>query len=444
MSMLGSLGVLLGVAAIIYFSLKEINIIIAAPLATMIVVLLNQMDVVTSLLGNQPNNYMGALSTYILNYFAIFLLGSILAKLMEASNATVSIADFILQKVGYDNPYRVLVAIFIISAILTYGGISLFVVMFAVLPLAKSLFKKMDLAWNLIQVPLWLGIATITMTVLPGTPAIQNVIPIQYLDTSLTAAAIPSILGGIGCVIFGLFYMNYTLKKSLAKGENFSTYTSGAQTEASDRKQPPFIASIMPLTILVLIAISGSVLGNDFIKKNIIYVALIVGILLALILFYRYIPDKIGSLSVGATGSVGPIFATSSAVAFGAVVMIAPGFKIFSDLILNIPGSPLISLTVLTSAMSAITGSSSGALGIVMPNFSEYYLSTGLNPEMIHRVAAVASNILTIVPQSGVLLTFLSLTGLNHKTGFKQAFTTVFMGTLIAEIIIIIVGSLMY
>ena len=444
MSMLGSLGVLLGVAAIIYFSLKEINIIIAAPLATLIVVLLNQMDVVTSLLGNQPNNYMGALSTYILNYFAIFLLGSILAKLMEASNATVSIADFILQKVGYDNPYRVLVAIFIISAILTYGGISLFVVMFAVLPLAKSLFKKMDLAWNLIQVPLWLGIATITMTVLPGTPAIQNVIPIQYLDTSLTAAAIPSILGGIGCVIFGLFYMNYTLKKSLAKGENFSTYTSGAQTEASDRKQPPFIASIMPLTILVLIAISGSVLGNDFIKKNIIYVALIVGILLALILFYRYIPDKIGSLSVGATGSVGPIFATSSAVAFGAVVMIAPGFKIFSDLILNIPGSPLISLTVLTSAMSAITGSSSGALGIVMPNFSEYYLSTGLNPEMIHRVAAVASNILTIVPQSGVLLTFVSLTGLNHKTGFKQAFTTVFMGTLIAEIIIIIVGSFMY
>lgn len=444
MSMLGSFGVLLGVVAIIYFSLKEINIIIAAPLATLIVVLLNRMDVVTSLLGNQPNNYMGALSTYILNYFAIFLLGSILAKLMEASSATVSIADFILQKVGYENPYRVLVAIFIISAILTYGGISLFVVMFAVLPLAKSLFKKMDLAWNLIQVPLWLGIATVTMTVLPGTPAIQNVIPIQYLDTSLTAAAVPSILGSIGCVIFGLFYMKYTLKKSLAKGENFSTYTSGAQTETADRKQPAFIASIMPLTILVIIAISGSVLGNDFIKKNIIYVALIVGILLALILFYRYIPDKIGSLSVGATGSVGPIFATSSAVAFGAVVMIAPGFKIFSDLILNIPGSPLISLTVLTSAMSAITGSSSGALGIVMPNFSEYYLSTGLNPEMIHRVAAVASNILTIVPQSGVLLTFLSLTGLNHKTGFKQAFTTVLLGTLIAEIIIIIVGSLMY
>lgn len=161
-------------------------------------------------------------------------------------------------------------------------------------------------------------------------------------------------------------------------------------------------------------------------------------------MFYGYIDNKISTLSVGASGSIGPIFATASAVAFGAVVMIAPGFGIFSDLILNIPGSPLISLTVLTSAMSAITGSSSGALGIVMPNFAQYYLDAGLNPEMIHRVAAVASNILTIVPQSGVLLTFLSLTGLNHKTGFKQTFITVFGSTLVAECIIIIVGSFLY
>ncbi len=120
--------------------------------------------------------------------------------------------------------------------------------------------------------------------------------------------------------------------------------------------------------------------------------------------------------------------------------MVAPGFKFFSDLILNIPGNPLISLTVLTSSMSAITGSSSGALGIVMPNFAQFYLDKGVDPEMIHRVAAVASNILTIVPQSGVFLTFLALTGLNHKNAFKQTFITVSVGTLIAEVIIIVTG----
>lgn len=438
MEFLGPIGVLLGIIAIVYFSLKEIHITIAAPMATILVVLLNSMPLVESLLGKEPNNYMGALGGYIMSYFAIFLLGSILAKLMEVSGATVSIAEFILKKVGYQNPYRILVAIFIISAILTYGGISLFVVMFAVLPLARSLFKKMDLAWNLIQVPLWLGIATFTMTILPGTPAIQNVIPIQYLNTSLTAALVPSILGSVGCIAFGLFYMKRCLTKSLEVGENYATYTSQTNEDTTERVLPPFVASILPLILLIAIAIIGSLLGDEFVKKNIIYVALLTGIISAIVLFNKYIDKKIATLSIGASGAVGPIFATASAVAFGSVVTAASGFGVFSDIILNIPGPPVISLTVLTSAMAAITGSSSGALGIVMPNFAQYYLDAGVSPEIIHRVAAVASNILTIVPQSGVFLTFLSLTGLSHKNGFKQTFITVFGSTLVAESIIIL------
>ncbi|HEL0559362.1 permease [Streptococcus equi subsp. zooepidemicus Sz105] len=438
MEFLGPIGVLLGIIAIVYFSLKEIHITIAAPMATILVVLLNSMPLVESLLGKEPNNYMGALGGYIMSYFAIFLLGSILAKLMEVSGATVSIAEFILKKVGYQNPYRILVAIFIISAILTYGGISLFVVMFAVLPLARSLFKKMDLAWNLIQVPLWLGIATFTMTILPGTPAIQNVIPIQYLNTSLTAALVPSILGSVGCIAFGLFYMKRCLTKSLEVGENYATYTSQTNEDTTERVLPPFVASILPLILLIAIAIIGSLLGDEFVKKNIIYVALLTGIISAIVLFNKYIDKKIATLSIGASGAVGPIFATASAVAFGSVVTAASGFGVFSDIILNIPGPPVISLTVLTSAMAAITGSSSGALGIVMPNFAQYYLDAGVSPEIIHRVAAVASNILTIVPQSGVFLTFLSLTGLSHKNGFKQTFITVFGSTLVAESIIML------
>ncbi|AEJ25780.1 GntP family permease [Streptococcus equi subsp. zooepidemicus] len=438
MEFLGPIGVLLGIIAIVYFSLKEIHITIAAPMATILVVFLNSMPLVESILGKEPNNYMGALGGYIMSYFAIFLLGSILAKLMEVSGATISIAEFILKKVGYQNPYRILVAIFIISAILTYGGISLFVVMFAVLPLARSLFKKMDLSWNLIQVPLWLGIATFTMTILPGTPAIQNVIPIQYLNTSLTAALVPSILGSVGCIAFGLFYMKRCLTKSLEVGENYATYTSQTNEDTTERVLPPFVASILPLILLIVIAIIGSLLGDEFVKKNIIYVALLTGIISAIVLFNKYIDQKIATLSIGASGAVGPIFATASAVAFGSVVTAASGFGVFSDIILNIPGPPVISLTVLTSAMAAITGSSSGALGIVMPNFAQYYLDAGVSPEIIHRVAAVASNILTIVPQSGVFLTFLSLTGLNHKNGFKQTFITVFGGTLVAESIIML------
>lgn len=444
MEFIAPLGIILGVVAIIYFSVKEIHISIAAPMATILVILLNKMDIVTSMLGTEKSNYMGALGNYVMSYFAIFLLGSILAKFMEESGATISIADFILSKFGTTHPYRVLVAIFVVSFILTYGGISLFVVMFAIIPLARNLFKKLDIAWNLIQIPLWLGIATMTMTMLPGTPAIQNVIPIEYLDTSLTAAAIPSIAGSIGCGVFGLLYMKYALNKSIKKGENYSTYTNNEDETVITKKVPNFIISILPLLVLVIIAITGSSFGSEFLKKNVIYIALIVAIFLAVILFYKYTPSKIRILSVGASSSIIPIFATSSAVAFGSVVMGAPGFSVFSEIITSIPGSPLISLTVLTSTMSAITGSASGALGIVMPNFADYYLSTGLNPELIHRVAAIASNILTIVPQSGVLITFLSISKLTHKTGFKETFITVAGGSFISLIIVISLGLVMY
>jgi len=231
---------------------------------------------------------------------------------------------------------------------------------------------------------------------------------------------------------------------SLKQGENYATYVENDNCITIDRKLPSFIASILPLICLILIAICGSIFGNDFIKKNIIYVALIVAILLSVLLFRSFLANKIQTLSIGASGSVGPIFATSSSVAFGAVIMIAPGFSFFSELIMSIPGNPLISLTTLTALMSGVTGSSSGSLGIVMPNFAQYYLETGINPQLIHRVAAVASNILTLTPQSGVVLTFLSLTKLTHKTGFKDTFIVVTVGTLIAEVIIITLGLMIY
>lgn len=444
MEIIGSLGVLLAIIAIIYFSLREINILVAAPLATAIVIIFNQMNPVVTLLGKAPNQYMGALSGYILNYFAVFLLGSILAKLMEASGATTAIANYILEKVGHDSPYKIMVAIFAISSILTYGGISLFVVMFAVLPLARSLFKKIDLSWHLIQSPLWLGIATFTMTILPGTPSIQNVIPIQYLNTSLTAAAIPSVLGAISCVIFGLFYMKHCLNKSLAKGETYATYALDTSEVIEERELPQFLPSIAPLASLIVIALAGSILGSEFVKKNIIYIALLVAILLAVVLFKRFIAEPLKTINLGAVASISPIFATGSAVAFGSVVVTSVGFNVFSKLILNLPGNPLISLTVLTSSITAITGSSSGSLGIVLPNFAQFYLDKGVEPEMIHRVSAIASNIFTVVPQSGVLLTFLALTGLTHKTGFKETFISVAGSTSIALVVIILSNMILH
>lgn len=443
MEILEIIGILLGVALIIAFVLKGVHIMIAAPVATFAVVLLNQMPIAQSLIGIEHNEFMGAFGNYIANFLPVFLLGAILAKFMEDSGATTSIAESIVAKIGTDKPYRAMVSLFVVSFILSYGGISIFVIMFALIPLARSLFKRLNMSWNLIQVPLWLGVSTVSLVILPGAPSIQNVIPTRFLGTTLVAAAIPSIIGALFTILFGLWYMKYNLKKSQARGEVYATYVKEEVETTVEQNVPPFLISITPLIGLIVLVLIGSNLGNEMLESNIIYIALLTAISLSVFLFRKHVTSVKTTFTNGAISCFVPIFATSSAVAFGAVITSAQGFTFFSELIASIPGTPLISLAVLTSFMSAVTGSASGALGIIGPTYAVGYVEMGLNPELIHRVASIASVITAQMPQSGVVLTFLALSKLNYKNGYKEGLITIAIGNLIALVTVIILGSLM-
>lgn len=445
---MSTLGIVIGIALIILLTLKGVSILIAAPLASIIVIIFSNLSIVNVLLGTGSGTYMGSLGSYTMNYFVMFLLGAVLAKLMEESGATVAISENILKRIGTDNPYRVLVAIFIISIVLTYGGISVFVVMFAILPLAKSMFKKMNLEWLLIQVPFWGGVATFTMVTAPGSPSISNVIPIEYFDTSLTAASLPSILASIGAIIFCLWYMKFCLKRSLKANKGYEEPANMANVEEFTKPLPSFSKSIVPLLLLILISILGSIYGNmyenEFIKKNIVYIALLVGIVSSVILFRDKYDNIIAPFNLGATNAVGVIIATSSAVAFGSITVAMPGFESISKAVLGISSNPYISLAIITAIMSGISGSSSGALGIVLPAYSEYFLQSGANPELLHRVAAISSDILPMVPHGGAVITFLSISGLTYKNGLKEGFITVTVSSLISLAIVIATGVLFY
>ncbi|WP_266204773.1 hypothetical protein [Pontibacter kalidii] len=149
-------------------------------------------------------------------------------------------------------------------------------------------------------------------------------------------------------------------------------------------------------------------------------------------------------LNEGASGSVMPILLTSSSVAFGFVITLAPGFRFISDFILGIPGNPLISLSLASAAFGGITGSSSGALSIVLQAFAENYLALGIHPDVIHRVAAIASSVFTVMPHSGVILTMFALTGLNHKNAFKYQFLGMTITNFLALVTVIVAAELIY
>lgn len=437
MAIIQTLGILVAIGLIIYLAVRGISGMVAAPVAAIVVIITNQMALFPSLVGTDVS-YTTGLVGYIMNFFGVFLIGAILAKFMEESGAAQSIAEAILARTGTKRPYAVLVALFVITAVLTFGGISQFVVLFVLVSLAKPLFRQLKIAWNLVVIPIILGFGTFTATMLPGTPSIQNIVPMSYLGTTLTAAPVLGIIGAVVATAFGLWYLWAMLKRSLARGESFADYgVDEAQKDEARREIPPVSISVLPMIVMILLILGGSILQIP----NIILIGLTVATVLAFFLLRRYIPDALAALNQGAHGSILPVFLTASTVAFGTVITQAAGFRTISDLILSIPGNPLISLSVATAAFGAITGSASGAIGIVLGAFGPTYLAMGLNPEVVHRIAAMASSPLALMPHAGIILTFLAITGLTHRNAFRYMFVTN-LGSNLLALISAILGSI--
>lgn len=436
MIILGVVGVFLAIVAIIYWTTKNLNVMVAAPLASLIVALTNQMPILETMLGKEQS-YMTGLAGFLINNFAIFMLGSILAKYMEASGATQTIANSILRVVGKESPYKVLLAIVLIASLLTYGGVSLFVVIFTLLPLSRPLFKELNINWELFPIPVFLGVSTLTMSSLPGTPSIHNAVPTKVLGTTLTAAPLLSLVSSLILVVFGLTYMWFALKKSMARNEGY-TERDEEIVSTDNANLPNLVLASLPMLSLV---------ATIFIFQKtpyILVVGLTVAILVSDLLFRKNLVNQQTVLNEGTTASVLPAFATSSTVAFGTVLAMSSGFLLIQDWIGQISGSPLISLSVSTALIGGIIGSSSGAVGIAASNFLPTYLDSGIDPQVLHRVTVIASAVLTVVPQSGVMITFHNLAKLSMKRGLKHSFIVVNIGHLLALIAVLILAQLLY
>ena len=437
---MGTIGILIAIALIVILAMKGYSIVFIAPLASIVVIVTNGMDFFPSLIGTE-SSFMTGLSGFLINYFAVFLLGAILAQYIEKSGAAQAIAQKVLSITGTEKPLSVLIAIFAISSILTFGGISLFVVLFVIIPLSKPLFKQLNIAWNLVVIPVFMGIGTFTMTMMPGTPSIQNVVPTTYLGTTLTAAPLIGIIATLVAIVISIFYLRYALNKSLANGETFAPYEDvNEEKVVLKEKIPSFFLSILPILVLIVIIFAGSAMD----VANIVLIGLGAAIILSAILFHSYIPSHKKALSLGANGSITPIFFTAAAVAFGVVITMAPGFQVISDIILGLPGNPLISLSVASTALGAITGSASGGLGITMEAFSQAYLNMGVNPDAMHRISAIASSVFTALPHAGAILSMFALTGLTHKNAYKYSFYSTTIPNLFALIIALFIGIMFY
>jgi H+/gluconate symporter-like permease len=431
---LGFIGLFGGLALLIYLTMRGMNLLIAAPLSALFVTLLNGLPLFPQLAeegaANFLTNYMTGFSGFIASWYLMFLTGAIFGKVMEDSGAADSISKWIVSKIGMK---RAALAIVIACAVLTYGGVSLFVVAFSVYPMAVSLFKEANLPRRFIPAALAFGSTTFTMTS-AGSPEIQNWIPIEFLGTNAYAGWEVSLIVAVFMMVFGYWWLTKAIKSAVNKGEKFIERESD-QHEVRQQLPNP-ILSMIPLAVVLII----SFIFHNSLKQSALIIALTGGILATYLINRKYFSNIGKAISDGTIGAIIAIANTSAVVGFGGVVKATPAFGEAVAFMTNIPGSPLIGGALAVAIIAGLTGSASGGQSIALPLLAPHYLDMGVNPEAMHRVVSISSGSLDSLPQGGyVVTTIRSIAGETHKDAYPMfgALTVIVpaIGTILAVIL---------
>jgi H+/gluconate symporter-like permease len=476
--LMGLAGILLGLGLLIWLSYRGWSVLLLAPAAA----LLAAAAANEPLLAHWTQTFMGGAAKFLAQFFPLFLLGALFGKLMDDSGSVEVIAGFMTDKLGTS---RAVLAVTLAGAIVTYGGVSLFVAFFVLVPMAQSLFKAADIPRRLVPPTLALGTMTFTMSALPGTPALQNAIPMPFFGTTPFAAPGLGIIAAAIMLGFGLWWLTRAEAAARRAGEGYGVQEPASADESAARERaviasefdpaevehgrhaetsPSVLVALLPLIVVILVNLAMSLfvlprLDTSYLAEGrwgatslsavggvwAVVVALLAAIVTLIALNHRRLPSLRESMDAGANASVLPAFSVASLVGFGAVIAALPAFTLVRDWVLSIEGGPLVSLAVATNVLAALTGSASGGLTIALDALGGTYLrlasQQGIDPALLHRVAVMSAGTLDSLPHNGAVVTLLAVCGVSHRESYLDIFVVAIVGALLALAVVIALGS---
>lgn len=453
--------VLASLCFLMFVAYRGYSVILFAPIAALGAVLLTDPSLVAPMFTGL---FMDKMVGFLKLYFPVFVLGAVFGKVIELSGFSKSIVTAAIRIVG---PQRAMLSIVLVCALLTYGGVSLFVVVFAVYPFAAELFRQGNIPKRLIPGTIALGAFTFTMDALPGTPQIQNIIPTTFFGTNTWAAPVLGTIGGVFILILGMSYLEWRRRAAAAKGEGYGDAASLSNEPAAYRggTLPNPVIAVLPLVLVgvanVLFtwwipqaygdshAFIPAVIGSpapvvqEVSRITAIWAvlgALLVGIGTVLIFAFRPVMSSFAEGSKSAVG--GALLAagnTASEYGFGAVIAALPGFLVVANALGSIP-DPLVNEAVTVTALAGITGSASGGMSIALAAMADTFIANanaaGIPMDVLHRVASMASGGMDTLPHNGAVITLLAVTGLSHRQSYKDIFAVTCIKTMAVFVII--------
>jgi len=437
--MAGIIGIFVSLALLIYLAERGWNVIFVAPICATVAILFNWGDL--PVLASYTQIYMPALGSYFATYFPLFMLGAVFGKLMDESGSARAIAHAIVGWVGGD---RAILAVVLACALLTYGGVSLFVVAFSVYPIAASLFREAAIPKRLIPAAIGLGSFTFTMVALPGTPAIQNAIPIPFFKTTIYAAPGMGLVAAVFMFAAGMLWLNRRAHAARAGGEGYGEHEEDVAAPDTSNL-PSFFVALLPILLVIALnfvlskyvipAFDHSYLATAKFKnidlKKVLAIWAIVGamataIVVIIAMNRSRIRNIAESINSGTLGSLLPMANTASEVGYGAVIATLAAFAVVREGLRSLTADPVISLWVVVTVLAAMTGSASGGMSLALGAMGEYYARAAeaaqINPEIMHRIASMGSAAMDILPHNGAVITLLAICKLTHKQSYFDLF----------------------
>jgi H+/gluconate symporter-like permease len=476
---MGLIGILLGLALMMWLAYRGWTVLIVAPVAALLAAAISG----EPLLAHWTQTFMGAAGRFVTQWFPMFLLGGLFGKLMDDSGSITSIARFLTERLG---TRRTILSVVLASAVVTYGGVSVFVAFFVLVPMAKEMFRAADIPRRLMPATIGLGAFTFTMSALPGTPSVNNAIPMPYFGTTTFAAPGLGIIASIIIMVIGMWWLRRAEAAAQKAGEGYGAdpgevpaidETVRVQATASgdfdpaeiqhgghSTSLPPIAIAALPLVVVIFTNFLMSLvilprLDFSFLAQEVwggttigavagvwsVVIALAAATLTVIVFNFRRFPALRGSLDAGAISSVLPILTISSLVGFGAVIAALPAFADVRDALLSIGGGPLISLTVAMNVLAGLTGTASGGMAIVLGILGETYMKMaaeyGIEPALMHRVTTIGAGTLDALPHNGTVLLLFQISGLTHRESYLDMVMTVIVTCVIALVAVLVLGT---
>ncbi len=460
--MLGIIGFVASLALLMILAYRGASVIVLSPLLALLAVLCSWQDTNVPLMATYTQVFMTALGGFVTQYAPLFILGAIFGQLMEESGSAQVIASSLSKMLG---SRHAILSVVLCCAVLTFGGISLFVVAFAMRPLAAALFREANVPRRLIPGAIALGSFTFTMSCLPGTIQIQNLIPMPYFKTTAFAAPGLGVLGGLMILTLGMLWLNQRSRSAAQKGEGYGDETQPQKTKESSRVLPALWLALLPVLWVIVVNwlasekwiptwdtsyLAEAKYGSTELSKVrgtwASIIALSSAIVMVIALHFRSFGKLNELIGRSATGALLPVFNTGSEAAYGAVIAGLPSFVIVKNFLLGIaPGNPLISEATSVTVLAGISGSASGGLSIALKALGETYyqraVAAGIDPELMHRVASMASGGLDTLPHNGAVITLLTICGLTHRQSYLDIAIVSVICPLLATAAVIAIGS---